>query len=418
MAGERSGAVALDPPMQRWFPQAPPLADPREGRIEVSTVEELVRAIEQAEPGQTILVADGHYLMPRYVEIRADEVTLRGASGHRERVIIDGSRSRHRELIGVRGCSGATIADLTIQNIQCNGFKINSETNVQKLTIYNCILHNIWQRGVKGVKVPPENREAIRPKQCRVQYCLFYNDRPKQLSDDPADIANGNYVAGIDVMYAGDWVISDNVFVGIQGRTYEGRGAIFLWFDSQDCVIERNIIIDCDVGLQLGNPHRADGVQDHCVGCVARNNFITRAPEAGIVTVYTRECAVLHNTIHDPQSRMSRLVRTVFTNEGLVVANNLISGPGMRNESDSRIELAGNLVKDMTDAFADPAHGNLHLTRPAAEAIGKAAILPGVTSDIDGQPRDENPDIGADEWVSPDIGKSLKEVGRTCDASA
>ena len=219
-------------------------------------------------------------------------------------------------------------------------------------------------------------------------------------------------------MYAGDWVISDNVFVGIQGRTYEGRGAIFLWFDSQDCVIERNIIIDCDVGLQLGNPHRADGVQDHCVGCVARNNFITRAPEAGIVTVYTRDCKVLHNTIHDPQSRMSRLVRTVFTNEGLVVANNLISGPGMRNESDSRIELAGNLVKDMTDAFADPAHGNLHLTRPAAEAIGKAAILPGVTSDIDGQPRDENPDIGADEWVSPDIGKSLKEVGRTCDASA
>ena len=143
MAGERPGAVALDPPTQSWFPEAPPLAPPREGRIEVSTVEGLVRVIEQAEPGQTILVADGHYLMPRYVEICADGVTLRGASGHRERVIIDGSQSRHRELIGVRGCSGVTIADLTIQNIQCNGFKINSETNVQNLTIYNCIIHNI-----------------------------------------------------------------------------------------------------------------------------------------------------------------------------------------------------------------------------------------------------------------------------------
>ena len=406
MAGERSGAVALDPPMQGWFPKAPPLRAPTEGRIEVSSVEGLVRAIEQARPGQTILVADGHYIMPRYVEICADAVTLRGASGHRERVIIDGSESRHRELIGVRGCSGVTIADLTIQNIQCNGFKINSETNVQNLTIYNCIIHNIWQRGVKGVKVPPENREATRPRQCRVQYCLFYNDRPKQLSDDPADIANGNYVAGIDVMYAADWVISDNVFVGIQGRTYEGRGAIFLWFDSRDCVIERNIIIDCDVGLQLGNPHRADGVQDHCARCVARNNFITRAPEAGIVTVYTRDCKILHNTIHDPQSRMSRLIRTVFINEGLVIANNLISGPGMRNESDSRIEFVGNLVKDMTDALADPAHGNLHLTRAPAEAVDKAAIVPGVTSDIDGQPRDENPDIGADEWVSSDAGKS------------
>jgi hypothetical protein len=390
-------AYALNPPVQSWFPKAPPLPSPQGNVVKVSTVDELMRAIEEAEPGRTILVVDGHYLMPRYVEIHADNVTLRGASGHRERVIIDGSQSRHAELLGVRACSGVTVADLTIENIRTNGFKINSQTNVQKLTIYNCIVHNIWQRGVKGVKVPPQDREAIRPKQCRVQYCLFYNDRPKQLSDDPADIAQGNYVAGIDVMYAKDWVISDNVFVGIQGRTYEGRGAIFLWFDSQGCVVERNIIIDCDVGLQLGNPHRADGVQYHCIGCVARNNFITRAPQAGIVTVYTKDCRLLHNTIHDPQNRLNRLIRTVFTNDGLVIANNLLSGPGMRNESDSDIKLVNNVIKDMTDALADPDHGNLHLLPTAVEVIDKAVTLPEITEDIDGQRRDAKPDIGADE---------------------
>jgi hypothetical protein len=397
----RAGApeYALNPPVQGWFPKAPPLPSPQGDAVKVSTVDDLIRAIEEAEPGRTILVADGHYLMPRYVEIRADNVTLRGASGHRERVVIDGAQSQHVELLGVRACSGVTIADLTIQNIRANGFKINSETNVQKLTIYNCIIHNIWQRGVKGVKVPPQDREAIRPKQCRVQYCLFYNDRPKQLIDDPADIAQGNYVAGIDVMYARDWVISDNVFVGIQGRTYEGRGAVFLWFDAQGCVVERNIIIDCDVGLQLGNPHRADGVQYHCVGCVARNNFITRAPQAGIVTVYTKDCRLLHNTIHDPQSRLGRLIRTVFTNEGLVIANNLLSGPGMRNESDSAIESSNNVIKDMTGAFVDPNHGNLHLVASADEVIDKGMALPEVLEDIDGQRRDAQPDIGADESV-------------------
>ncbi len=389
----------LNPPVQSWFPVAPPLPDPQGTVVDVSTVEELVAAIGQAQAGQTIRVADGHYVMPRYVEIRADNVTLHSASGQRQRVILDGARSSHGELLGVRACSGVTIADLTIQNVRWNGFKINSETNVQKLTIYNCIIHNIWQRGVKGVKVPPENREAIRPKGCRIQYCLFYNDRPKQLADDSADIANGNYIAGIDVMYARDWVISDNVFVGIQGSTGEGRGAIFLWFDAQRCTIERNVIIDCDVGLQLGNPHRADGVEYHCVGCVARNNFITRAPEAGIVTVYTKDCRVLHNTIHDPGSKLNRLIRTVFTNDGLVVANNLLSGPGMRNESDSKIELTGNLIKDLTSAFVDPAGGNLHLTRAATEAIDKAVPLPDVTEDIDRQPR-VNPDIGADELAS------------------
>ena len=38
------------------------------------------------------MVADGHYLMPRYLEIRTDNVTLRGESGKRERVVIDGGQ--------------------------------------------------------------------------------------------------------------------------------------------------------------------------------------------------------------------------------------------------------------------------------------------------------------------------------------
>jgi len=390
----------INPPEQNWFPRAPALPKAKGPTVIVSDVQELNRAINQAEPGQTILVEDGHYMMPQYVEISADNVTLRSASGHRERVIIDGAESRHRELLGIRACSGVTIADLTIQNIQCNGFKINSETNVQNLTIYNCIIHNIWQRGVKGVKVPEENRDKIRPKNCRIQYCLFYNDRPKRLSDDPADIAKGNYVAGIDVMFAKDWIISDNVFIGIQGRTFEGRGAIFIWHDSQDCVIERNIIIDCDVGLQLGNPHRPSEIEYHCVRFIARNNFITRAPEAGIVTVYTKDCKLLNNTIHDPQSRLQRLLRTVFTNDGLLIANNLLSGPGIRNESESKVKFLNNLIEDVSNDFIDPAQGNLHLKSNATKAVDNGLVLLEVVQDFDRQQREAKPDIGADELIN------------------
>jgi len=392
--------VGHNRPEQAWFPKAPALPVAEGPTVEVSDVPGLLKALVKATPGQTILLADGHYMMPRYVKISADNVTLRSASGRRERVIIDGANSRHRELLGISACSGVTIADLTIQNISCNGFKINSDTNVQKLTIYNCIIHNIWQRGIKGVKVPKENREAERPKDCRIQYCLFYNDRPKRLSDDPSDIADGNYVAGIDVMYATDWVISDNVFVDIQGRTFEGRGAIFIWHDSQDCVIERNIIIDCDVGLQLGNPHRDSETTYHCVRCITRNNFITLAPEAGIVTVYTKNCKVLNNTIHDPDSRLGRLLRSVFTNDGLVFANNLLSGPGMSNESESAISFSNNLIKDLTDNFVNPGDGNLHLSGRPADVVDAGVTKAEVASDIDRQPRDNRPDIGADEQAN------------------
>ncbi|MCP4610728.1 MAG: hypothetical protein GY845_18630 [Planctomycetes bacterium] len=390
----------LTPPQQNWFPKAPPLPRPNGEIIEVSDVQQLILALRDVEPGQTIFMADGHYMMPRYVQINKDNVTLRSVSGNRKRVIIDGANSRHGELLGISACSGVTIADLTIQNIKWNGFKINSNTNVQKLTIYNCIIHNIWQRGIKGVKVPKENRDEVRPKLCRVQYCLFYNDRPKRLSDDEADIAKGNYIAGIDVMHTKDWVISDNVFVGIQGRTYEGRGAIFVWHDSQDCVIERNIIIDCDVGLQLGNPHRDSETIYHCVRCIAKNNFITRAPEAGIVTVYTRDCKVLNNTIHDPENRLGRLIRTVFTNDGLIFANNLLSGPRIRHESKSKVTFLNNIIKDCTDAFINPDCGNLHLKDTAIEAVDKGRPLTEVKEDFNGDQRQTRPDIGADEIVN------------------
>jgi Right handed beta helix region len=395
--GAQTEFVPLEPPVQDWFPKAPALAYRTGPTVEVSDAQGLIEALADAKPGQTILLVDGIYRMPHYVEIRADNVTLRSASGQRERVIIDGSQSMHGELLGFRACTGVTVADLTIQNVKWNGFKINSETNVQNLTIHNCIIHNIWQRGVKGVKVPEPNREATRPKQCRIQYCLFYNDRPKRLDDDEADIAKGNYIAGIDVMYARDWVISDNVFVGIQGRTGEGRGAIFLWFDANGCIVERNVIIDCDVGVQLGNAHRVDGIEFHCTGCVVRNNFITRAPEAGIVTTYTRGCKILHNTIHDPNSRMNRLLRIVFANDGLVIANNLISGPAISNESDSDIVFVDNCIKDATEGFVDPDRGNLHLTPEGAGKVDRVPARPDITSDIDGSPRGPTTYVGADE---------------------
>ena len=388
----------LNPPVQSWFAAAPPLPQPQGKVVKVATAEDLVKAIEEAEANQTIFVADGHYRMPRYVEIRADNVTLRSALGHRQQVILDGTQSRHGELLGVRACSGVTIADLTIQNVRTNGFKINSETNVQKLTIYNCIIHNVWQRGVKGVKVPAENREAIRPTDCRIRYCLFYNDRPKHLSDDPADIANGNYVAGIDVMYAKDWTISDNVFVGIRGRTGEARGAVFLWMDSRDCTVERNIIIHCDTGICLGNSHRAR-FPIHCTNCTVRNNFITGAPENGILADYTRDCKIIHNTVHHPASRLQRLIRLVHDNEGLVVANNLLSGPPMRIETKSKFQSRGNVEKELTKSFVNVAEGNLHLKEKVPGVTGAAERLPEVGEDIDRRRRNDPTDVGAQQQL-------------------
>jgi len=393
--------VDAAPPDFSWLPPAPELPPPEGQVIRVSTVDQLFQAARDVRPGGTILVADGHYMMPRYFELQTDDVTLRGLTGDRCKVILDGAESMHGELVGVRACSGVTFADLTIQNIRHNGFKINSNFGVHRVTIHNCVIHNIWQRGVKGVRVPEDRPEIQPPQGCRIQHCLFYNDRPKRFEDDSTDTPqtfNGNYVGGIDVMYADGWTISDNVFYSIRGRTGEARGAVFLWHDAKDCVVERNVIVDCDTGICLGNSHKPPEIDVHCHRCTVRNNFVTRCPENGILADYTADCLIAHNTIHDPTSRLKRLIRVVHDNTGLAVVNNLLSGPPMRIETESRLHIEGNVTRDVGEWFADLSKGDLHLKGECPDVVDQAELFEQVPEDFDRQSRRPKTDVGTDQW--------------------
>jgi len=392
---------SIAPPMQDWFPKAPALPKPAGEVITVKAVDELYAAADKVRPGGTILVADGLYRMPRTFYIKTDNVTLRGQSGERTKVVLDFATCRHHEGIAVSYCSGVTIADLAVQNVRQNGIKINSNHDVDRVTIYNVISHNVWQRHIKGPKVPDRNGQADFVEDCRVQYCLFYNDRAKQRGDDPWEDSEPrfgfNYVGGMDIMCAKGWVISDNVFTRIRGKTGEARGAIFMWHNGTDCVIERNIIIDCDSGICMGNSS-ARGERRHANGFIVRNNFVVRCSESNILADHTRDCRVLNNTVHDPDSRNGRLLRVVHANDGLVVANNVFSGPRIVAEHyEGQIEVRNNLIREVGDYFVDAAKGNLHLTAKAVNAIGQATTDADVQEDIDGQSRGTKPDLGADE---------------------
>ena len=406
------GGAAVDPKdVVKWLPPAPPLPKPSGAVIRVTNVDELYRAAEDVKPGGTIVIADGHYRMPRYFEVHTDDVTVRGESGRREAVVLDAADSRHGELFGITRCAGVTVADLTIQNVRYNGFKINSDLGATRVTIHNCVIRNVWQRGVKGPAVRPEDRATMRPTDVQIRHCLFVNDRAKRFEDDETDTPqtfDGNYVGGIDAMYARRWVIRDNAFVGIRGRTGEARGAVFLWQEAEECVVERNAFVDCDSAVCLGNGFRPDDVPVHATACVVRNNFVTRCGHQGILAEITRDCRIVHNTVHDPGSRLRRLIRLAQSNDGILVANNLLSGPAMSVETPGPVELRENVQRELPDdAFADVGAGDLHLTQDlpgvadAAEAVGDLA-----PRDFDGEPRGAQPDVGADERANAEAGRA------------
>ena len=39
---------------------------------------------------------------------------------------------------------------------------------------------------------------------------------------------------------------------------------MFLWYDTRDCVVERNVVVDCDSGICLGNSFKPADIAVHC----------------------------------------------------------------------------------------------------------------------------------------------------------
>ncbi len=346
------------PPHASWFPEAQALPKPGGQVLRVKTVDELLTASKAVQRGGTILVADGHYMLPRYFDLTADHVTLRSESGDRHKVILDGANSRHGELLGITGATDVTIADITVQNVKWNGIKINSNHGAERVTIHNCVIHNVWQRGVKAPAMPKAQGDKG-PRDCFIRYCLFYNDRPKQFADDETDTVktfNGNYIGGIDVKNTIDWTITDNVFIGIQGRTREGRGCIYISENGRGCRIERNVFLNCDVAIALGNPSLGYSPL-HAIDCVARDNFISDCPETGILACYTQGCRIENNTVHDPESPQRRQIWVQKSNEALQIKNNVLVGAPVLLTTDSSITQSGNVNDDALAAAQARANG-------------------------------------------------------------
>jgi len=379
--------------------KAPPLPKPTGPVLQVRTAEALYRAVRDGKPGTTILLADGLYKLHRPVVIRTDGVSLRGASGAREKVVLDrgGGRKRRDAVVMIDGADDVLVANLTCRNCDGHGVQIMGHRDTQRTRVYNVVFRNIWTRGVKGTGPGRKyrddqgdlaRRDRTRPAGGEIRYCLFVNDRRKADADDGF---RGDYVGGIDMMWLKDWGIADNVFVGIRGRNGVGRGAMMIWVWSEDVVAERNIIVNCDRGICFGNP---SGPRPHMVRGIARNNFIVAGVSQGIEMARTVDTLVAHNTVVAASPAHPAAVQFHQGARGDRFVNNVVHG---RVKMEKAVAAAGNVVGDCAGWFVDPTVGDLHLTEQASVAAGKARRPREVPEDFDRQKRKAETDVGADE---------------------
>jgi Periplasmic copper-binding protein (NosD) len=388
-----------------------PRLEPSGQTLRVRTVSELTAAIASAKKGQTLLLADGTYdLGPvEPLRLRTDSVTLYGESRDPSKVIFKGqgfkSANINEEMIKIEA-SSITLAYLTLSDVRANGLKIQTGAN-HNLLVHNVHFIDICERSIKSPEAPVSLNGEIR-------YCLFEQKTPIT-SDIPNLNSNGDYIAGMDMMRIEGWKIHHNVFRNIRGMNGGGRAGVFLWKGCKNITVEANVFSGCDRGIAFGNP---GSNEPDMTGGVIRNNFIIAGVDIAIEICNASQTLIAHNSVYSKNPTFNRTLSFYASGSGNVLSNNLVMGK-LAVLTGTAPTASGNMLVTSLDAaknwFVNPDGDDLHL--PAGSpAADKGIPVPQVTDDIDGNPRDANPDVGADEFgntnaIKPGSSPTLKRKG-------
>ncbi len=375
---------------------------------------QLWSAFVSRAPGDEIILHPGVYNATNGLYMsNCAGLTMRGSTGNAADVILRGPGMNTYPGGGVYEAFQFVSPDMTLADLTIEGFyhhAVHFQPQADRCTVDNVVTLNIGTQHMKGAV----NNDDLIIRNCKLYQTESRLERPSH------PVSPWNYIGGIDLHGARRAQIHDNLVMDIIGGQDGGDGGIFLWNASQDCVIERNVVIGCSKGIELGNP--SDQGLWQVQNSIVRNNFILSRPneDIGLELCYTLNVEVYNNTIYRTGSPWSAdWGRTVHIYDNaahpttnLTIENNIIRGAVLDNStgmwSSAALAAMGNIVDTagtfvLPEWFVDPDNLNLHLTELAIGAIDMATLLAAVPEDIDGGPRPVGafPDMGADEYGSP-----------------
>jgi hypothetical protein len=393
---------------------------PAEGPIvtvspsDVSTIPDILAG---AAPGDTIAFEDGNYALSGvYLWVDTPEVTLRSVSGDRQGVVLDGGYVT-TEIITV-AASGVTIADLTITRAYTHPIHVVSTDAGDTLDtlIYN--VHIIDPRE-QAIKINPHEARVHFPDRGTIACSLIELTDEGRPEVNPT--AGGCYTGGVDAHGTMGWTVRDNRIQGFFCPQGLAEHAIHFWRGARDTTVERNFLRDNarGVGFGLASSGEARTFDDapcgqgtyvgHLGGVVRNNAILARGAalfgseggfDCGICFWSACGASALHNTIVSTGDSFSSIEWRFAGSHDLSVFNNLVTHT-TRERDGAVADTGANVTLDSLSGFVDAAEGDLHLLSTATEAIDQGQVLPegACPEDMDGDPRDSTPDIGADEFV-------------------
>lgn len=379
----------------------------------VSTVEALQSAVGELKSGDTILIEDGTYNIDNTLVInnkptKIYNVAILGKSGDRGAVQIYcpgmGVYSESApHVFAVYNVENLLIQDLTAGRTYWHPITVQGSAGCDNVHFKN--LHLI-DAGEQFIKI--NNKENPKCDNGIVEGCLL------EYTDYPFWDGDSYYTQGFDKIGGGDnWVVRDCIIKNIRPHpdhldAADGAGApITFWQGGTNNLIERNIIINCRKGIELGISE-GTGVYNSTV----RNNFVYRESgmvggDIGISVNDSPDSKVYNNTVilngtFDPGSGAKAIEYRFDNSTNLEIKNNLCDGEIWVRINGLNPDISNNIYDADETWFVDAQNYDLHLKATATNAIDNGVTLAEVHDDIDKHTRPVNGiyDIGADEFGS------------------
>ena len=352
--------------------------------VHVSDVASLLAAVRQGNKtgNLTIALAEGEYALKRPLGLSNRNITLRGLTGERERVVLrgDGMSGDVSHIFQITG-SDITIADLTAGWVRYHVAQIHAESDADRIRLHNVRFVDAAEQIIKMShrRGGPQSDETL------IEWSVF---------EFTSGHAHQSYTGGIGAIGARDLTIRNNVFRNI--RVPPGvRGsatAIMVRRDSAGTRIEKNVIVNSDTGIRLG---LSDGA--HGPGYVI-NNIVHAVGDVGISLEHASGVVVAHNTVWSDTYPNAIEYRFPDSLNNRIEAN-LLRG-AIRKRDGAVAVVEGNVEFAQADWFLAPALGNLTLAKGHPALVDRAEPLPYVADDVHCRPRPAGryPDVGAEEY--------------------
>jgi chitodextrinase len=358
----------------------------------VGTSAELNTAVNDANSGviNEILLRDGTYTLTGALQIRRSGITIRSLSGTRGAVIVQGQGMSGSIGYGFQihtGVNGFTIRDLTLRRFAYHAIQLYP--NVDNVTIRNIIFNDTGEQMVKGtydagVTNPSEN--------ILVENCVF---------EYTAGTGPQYYIGGVDCHFHHNGIVRNCAFKNIRSPSDDvAEHAVHFWTSSNNTLVERNTIVNCDRGIGFGLEDRR-----HRNGII-RNNFIYNNGtgsfcDVGIdLHIESGSSAQVYNNTVLVNSYPNAIEYWSTTGLSTVIVNNLTNN-AIASRSGGNASLRNNVTTAANGWFINPTVGNLHLASAKTEVVNRGEAVSGLTVDIDGdtRPFGSGIDIGADEYT-------------------